>query len=351
MSKVAIITDLHWGTRNNSLFFLDMMERFWYDFFFPYLEEKDIDTVWCLGDILESRKTINIQILTRVQKFFAEFNKRNIDLYTILGNHDVFYKTTNEISGVPPIIKPYDNIHLVADPFEVIHFWSEPVAFVNWITPENKQKVMHWIQTVDANILCGHFEINNFELAHGVACRTAWFDADWFSRFDKVLSGHFHVRATNGLINYLGNPYQTNWGEAADKKGFHIFDVHSKDIEFIVNPYEIYQTLYVDETLKAREIDGSDFKDKFVRIFIDGNVKKKQLDILIDNIGAFAHSIEVIEERQIMVDSEEIEQLTDVHDIITSFLNFCEIDNLDKGVLEKMIYEIHREALENVCLD
>ena len=64
--KVAIITDTHYGARKGSKFLHDYFELFYRDIFFPSLEENQIDTVVHMGDIFDSRKSIDLQSLESV---------------------------------------------------------------------------------------------------------------------------------------------------------------------------------------------------------------------------------------------------------------------------------------------
>ena len=43
--KIALITDTHFGARNDSLAFNDHFYKFWREVFFPYIDEHGIDTV------------------------------------------------------------------------------------------------------------------------------------------------------------------------------------------------------------------------------------------------------------------------------------------------------------------
>jgi calcineurin-like phosphoesterase family protein len=188
--KIAIISDLHFGVRSNNKFFLEKQEEFFYNCFFPYIEENNIDTVWFLGDFFENRKVVSIQILNRASAILDEFGKRGIKLYMILGNHDVYYRNTNDISSIPPVVRPFKNVHLIED-HEVINFDGIDVAFISWIPESDKQSSMEWMKNVNTKILCGHFEINNFEMITGVYCSSGWFGDNWFDGFDRVFSRTF----------------------------------------------------------------------------------------------------------------------------------------------------------------
>lgn len=44
-NKIAIITDTHFGLRGDNQFFMDYIEEFYSNIFFPYLIENNIKTV------------------------------------------------------------------------------------------------------------------------------------------------------------------------------------------------------------------------------------------------------------------------------------------------------------------
>ena len=54
--KVAIITDQHFGARNDSVHFLDFYEKFYRDTFFPKIKEENVQAVLMLGDTFDRRK-------------------------------------------------------------------------------------------------------------------------------------------------------------------------------------------------------------------------------------------------------------------------------------------------------
>ena len=58
-TKVAVITDQHFGARNDSIHFLDYYEKFYNGTFFPTLDSESIDTVLILGDPFDRRKYVN----------------------------------------------------------------------------------------------------------------------------------------------------------------------------------------------------------------------------------------------------------------------------------------------------
>ena len=68
--KIALITDTHFGARGDSMLFYDYMMEFYNEVFFPYIDEKKINTVIHLGDVVDRRKFINFNVLHRFKKDF-----------------------------------------------------------------------------------------------------------------------------------------------------------------------------------------------------------------------------------------------------------------------------------------
>ena len=58
--KIALLTDTHFGARNDSLLFLDFFRKFYENIFFPTLKERDITDVIHLGDVVDRHDTDNV---------------------------------------------------------------------------------------------------------------------------------------------------------------------------------------------------------------------------------------------------------------------------------------------------
>ena len=116
--KVAIITDTHYGARKGSKHLHDYFEMFYRDVFFPSLEEHKIDTVIHMGDIFDSRKSIDLQSLEWSKRVvFEPLKKYNV--YAIVGNHDCYYKDTNNVNSPELLLQDYSNIKLYSKATEI----------------------------------------------------------------------------------------------------------------------------------------------------------------------------------------------------------------------------------------
>ena len=77
MSKIAFITDTHFGARNDSPLFVEYFLSFLEGQFFPYLKENNIKTVIHLGDLMDRRKYVNFYVLSQVKSKFMDYLKKN----------------------------------------------------------------------------------------------------------------------------------------------------------------------------------------------------------------------------------------------------------------------------------
>ena len=94
--KIAIITDTHFGARNDNLNFNEYFYKFYENIFFPTLEERGITTCVHMGDVVDRRKFISFRIANDFRKrFINRFQELGVDLHIIIGNHDTYYKNTN----------------------------------------------------------------------------------------------------------------------------------------------------------------------------------------------------------------------------------------------------------------
>ena len=103
--KVALVTDTHFGARSDHLAFDSYFAKFYDDFFFPYLEKEGIKTICHLGDVFDRRKYINYNTLQSCKKyFFNQARDLGIEINMIPGNHDTYYKNTNEVNSMDELV-------------------------------------------------------------------------------------------------------------------------------------------------------------------------------------------------------------------------------------------------------
>ena len=132
--KIAIINDTHCGTRNSSDIFLNYQGQFYKDIFFPYLKEHNIKNILHLGDYYEHRKFVNFKALNQNRKDFLEpMRDAGITMDIIPGNHDVYFKNTNELCSLKELLGYFtSNVNIIMKP-TVLDYDGLGVAVIPWI--------------------------------------------------------------------------------------------------------------------------------------------------------------------------------------------------------------------------
>ena len=256
--KIALVTDTHFGARSDSLAFDNFFRKFYSEFFFPELQKKEIKTILHLGDVFDRRKYINYNTLKSCKEyFFDKAQSLGMDVHMIPGNHDTYFKNTNEVNSPELLLREYDNVQIYPDVTE-LEFDQRKILFVPWICNENYDATMETIKSTDASVCFGHFEFSGFQMYKGVA-NYHGMDVDPFSSFDLVCSGHYHHRSSDGNILYLGNPYEITWADYGDPRGFNIYNTEDNLVEHQKNPFNIFHKFYYDDTSDSFRSDLDNF--------------------------------------------------------------------------------------------
>ena len=344
--KIAIITDTHFGARNDNQNFSDYFYKFYNELFFPTLEERGITTCIHMGDVMDRRKYVSYKTATDFrQKFLERFQQLSIDLHMIIGNHDTYYKNTSEVNSMQEL----GNVGTVYTDPKVVEFDGLPIVLMPWINANNYDKSMDILKTANADILMGHLEINGFAMNAGqMLCEGSW-DRSEFKRFETVFSGHFHHKNDDGHIYYLGTPYEIYWSDYNDPKGFHIYDTETRELERVINPYTIYQKIYYDDTENDySKHDVTKYKDHYVKLIV---VNKKDLygfDKFTDKLlAADAYEVKIIEDFSELdadnVSDAIVENSEDTVTILEKYVDELDI-NLDKKRLKSTMKSLYNEA-------
>jgi len=353
--KIALITDTHWGVRNDNITFMDNSKRFLDDVFFPYLDKHDINTVCHLGDLVDRRKYINYNTSLRLREDFLEpLFGRDIVLHIIAGNHDTYYKNTNRVNALRELVegKYVDQFKIYDQTPREVDFDGTIVLMLPWICDENKQVCIHKINTTPARIVMGHLELAGFQMYKG-SMASHGDDRSLFSRFDMVLSGHYHHRSSVGGIHYLGSHAEFTWSDYDDPKGFHILDTETQELEFIQNPYRVFYKIFYNDADKAfTEIMDHDFEQygsKIVKLIVRNKTNPYWFDKFVECLEkAGPNNLQIVEDNLNLYlenDDDIVKEAESTLDIFKTYINQFDDKNFDKRKLEKTVVDLYNEAM------
>ena len=116
--KVAVLNDTHCGIRNSSDIFLNNAADFYSKVFFPYCKDNDIKQIIHLGDYYDNRKFMNFKAQNHSRKSFLDpMRELGMRMDIIPGNHDTYYKNTNDLNSLKELLGYYMNeIHIIMEP-------------------------------------------------------------------------------------------------------------------------------------------------------------------------------------------------------------------------------------------
>ena len=346
--KLALLGDTHFGARNDSPHFHKFFAKFYNDIFFPHLEQNEVTHIIQLGDVFDRRKYINFNSLQQSRKYF--FDKANAyNTIALVGNHDTYFKNTNNVNSPDLLLREYDSIRAISSPWET-ELGGVTFLLVPWWCEDNDQQIRDAIATTKATHVIGHFEIDGFEMYKG-AIHQGGTTKDVFSNFESVWSGHFHHQSKVGNIHYLGTPYEMTWSDYGDQKGFHVFDTDTRELTFVPNPYNIFHKLHYDDTDKqiseVVNIDFNVYSETFVKLIVRNKTNPYCFDMFVDKLEkAGVYNVQVVDDHFHMDstdDSDIISEAEDTRTILTKYVN--QMDIVGKKKLETLMLSLYEEAM------
>ena len=344
--KVAVINDTHRGIRKSSDIFMDNSREFFQKVFFPYCEKYGITRILHLGDYFDDQKSVNIKALDRDREdFLNELESRDMHMDLILGNHDIYFVNTTRVNS-PELILHSPNITIHTEP-TILEYDGFRVGVVPWITTENYEKSMDFMNGCTAPWLAGHFAFEGFTMLPGVVSKKGM-SPSVVKRFDKVLSGHFHTKSAQGNIEYLGSQLEFTWADAHDPKYFHVIDTEQETLEAIRNPFPVFRKImYNDEKTDYSDFDYSPYENKYVQIVVINKTNQAMFESFVDSLeDANTHRLTIYEDysgfaQEDMADSDL--SVADTKNIIQDYVESVQTD-LDKSVLSDRMIHIYHEA-------
>lgn len=346
--KIVLLNDTHCGIRNASDIFLENANKFYREVFFPYCKKHNIKQIIHLGDYYDNRKAINIKALHNNRKNFLE-PMRDMGMYMDIfpGNHDTYYKNSNDVNSLKEVLGHFMNeINIIMEP-TVLEYGSTKIAMLPWLNSQNYDKSLEFIKNCKADVLCGHLELEGFELMRGVTNKHGM-SKDIFSKFEMVLTGHFHTRSHRDNITYLGSQLEFFWSDAHDPKYFYVLDTETRELEKIHNPHTLFEKImYNDIEIDYTNYDVSNLDGKFVKLVViekkdtymfDKFVEKIQSQKILD-LKIAENFSEFLGEN---IDDEEI-SVEDTGELLDTYIDAVDTE-LDKNRIKKSMRTLLNQA-------
>jgi DNA repair exonuclease SbcCD nuclease subunit len=319
MKKTIIITDTHFGVRQNSLIWLQSQKDYIYNELIPYIKQckEEIQIIHC-GDVFDSRSAINPIIATEVRKIFISLSDL-CPVYILAGNHDFYSPTSDKISSLDLILNNIENLTIVRD--YIYHLCDS--ILVPWyeFTIEKLKKAIDFYNP--KYVFC-HADLANMEkeyipLFYGI----------------QVYSGHIHEEWKKDNLTNLGSTYALTFADANQQKGVYILE--DDELSLVAAKNIIRFNRFSENSIFDIDIEKN--KDNYVQISIDKmKLLNSEYEKRISELSNGIKNFEVILTEN-MQDNKEITNFS-VFDIKK------ECENNVPCELKEKFYEIFKK-LEN----
>lgn len=376
--KILIFSDLHIGLKDSSTQYLNTCISVIKEIRNAVRKNKIENIIFC-GDLFHSRKHIELKALNCGLTMISALAKY-AKIYMICGNHDTYYKNSNEINSIN-IFKDNPNVVLIPQAVQV-KINEKSALLVPWLGDLSKFKKESF------DMMLGHFDISTNYLIdsyieeHSTPTETSqelknelgleevpYQDkigefVELVKKEGYIYCGHIHQRkefiAKSRNIIFVGSPYQQNAGEIDSVDGYYILDENCvpKFHKIKNTPKHIF--IKISEVLK-KGVDNFDFsvvKNNIVRKIYDTQVTKEDETKINQKINLFnpfdellpEHEVESKEGEDSIISCESLELIKKSKlDYLQTYINGLDNAVLDKMGLEKdKIYDIMKNYYERV---
>ena len=319
--KICSFTDIHFGNKNNSNSFnLDCLE-----FINWFIDQtKGIDILVMCGDWHHNRSNLNIATMNKSLDGLKLLSKAYKQIYLIIGNHDMYAKDNL-----------FPNSLVFGNYIPNITVVDKPIIF-------GEHTLLPWLleypNIKKTKYLWGHFEIPGFILTAGhLMPDNEHYNGEFFSRYKRVFSGHFHKRQLRNNIVYFGNCFPHNYGDKNDfDRGGIIFDDQADEITFLNwDNCPKYMTGNLSDFLENPE-DYLKGDKIYAKLLSDIPLEFEETNFIRDTFKNHFGLLELtIVNQNEMEDTEfeETHQFASISDIVIEGINKVESDFLNKNLL------------------
>ena len=348
--RVAIFSDLHLGVHSNSSDWHNYAIE-WAHWFKEECKRKNIkDLIFC-GDWHHNRSEISVntlQVSADILDILCDFN-----IIAITGNHDIYYKHRTDVNSLS-IFKKRKNVTIL-DRFDTIEAFDRTITFCPWNTK---------VQDIpESDIIFGHFEIETFKMNSYKVCEEGLKVKDLLNKSPLVISGHFHTRHEKkfgkGTILYVGNPFQMDFGDAGNRKGYYILDLDTMEYDFTYNNVSpTYKKVSLSELVQEGSITKkviNDFSGNIAKLKVDMNISQVDMDILVKKLTLLKPEVLTIDYdinfNRLLDDTENKEDLSGIviPQAIEEFVWFYEMEAIEEFV--NLLEIKNKKEIINYTLD
>lgn len=283
--KALVFSDIHVHTHKRSTERLsDCLQVL--EWVFQTAKDREIKHVLFLGDLFHERQQISTLTYWRVFEVFERnLSGTDIEIYCLLGNHDLWHHTKWDVSSVKPL-RALPNVRVIDEPcmldvagFPVgfLPYTHDPIVDLERIEKDQKPE--------DLRLMCGHVAVDGalWNTMKSVKAEVSIehdgdmikVSPDIFHNWSKTLLGHYHAEQRMEYhVEYVGSPLQLSFGEAFQHKHIMVFDLETHKIDYLRNEFSPKHIVCPEVELHKFDLEGN-----FVRVLVDDISDSKLVDM------------------------------------------------------------------------
>jgi len=332
--KAVIFTDLHLGKKNNSdIHNNDCLD--YIDWMVAQAKEFGAETAICTGDFHDVRATINIKTMNYsikvLEKLSAAFDKT----YMILGNHDLFNKsslTIHSLAYAPHI----PNIHVIEKPTTLGNS-----TFIPWIADNDYTP----LSNAKSPYVFAHLELPNFYMNSQIRMPDHnQANAEMFNGPEYIFSGHFHKRQiyknkSGSEIIYLGNCFPHNYSDINDTSRGCVLLEHGKEPIFV--DWEDCPKYKIETLSNLLETPEDSLSAKtYMRVQTDMDLPYDEINFIRDTLQKQFNAREIIilpkKSDELLQEYNVDVKFESVDHIVLTHIDALDTETFDKALLSSI---------------
>lgn len=285
-NRIFLISDLHFGEKNNSNKFLKDQLSYLLDVFIPTCKNMNShkSRLFILGDVFHNRQNTNIIIGHTVADLFDIFRNNFAEVWVVLGNHDLPLTDDNSKNSLNFILYKNSDINIVYNP-SILEINNNKILLLPYINSlEENHRILSEFK--DCDYLFCHYDISNLKYNKFIDLHDG-ISRELLINYKKVISGHVHWRQEKDNILYLGCPYHIDKKDIDNDKGFYVLDMTDNSILFIENKTS---PRFVEVTLDDIKKDINIIKNNYVDLYLTEQQYEEFSIMDIKNISKELHT-------------------------------------------------------------
>jgi len=331
--KTILISDLHFGNKNNSTNHNDDLLKF-FETIISDPRNGGINNLYVLGDVFHQREQLDISTINAAIEGFNMLS-RWFNVIVVKGNHDLYYRDRRDVHSLVTIEKYVDIVDY--------NLKIDDKLLTSWLlNGEEYDEIIEMTKKDKIKQVFGHYEFSKFKMndhyvmEHGQSHKE-------LSHVNQIFTGHYHKRQEKDNVIYIGTPFPFDFNDANDmERGYVVVD--GDDYE-----YRNYQSVSV-VSVEYKEFLADNYTNQentTIRVIINEDIDQVVMDELKDKMeesnfrdSRIAYKIDKKKEE---VDLElNPDDIKDIDTVVLDMIRGITTEGINPAVLE----HIYKSSVE-----